>query len=136
MLRDLGSLKGMSMVIKRNAFIMLNEKLCPHMRRVITAHELGHLILHRDLLSEAALIRRSTQMKLDEQPEYEANLFAALLLVDRGEMAAMLREGYTVSEVSKALRVDANFIALLLHAFGNRKITKRVSELPRANFLR
>ena len=75
-------------------------------------------------------------MKLDEQPEYEANLFAALLLVDRGEMAAMLREGYTVSEVSKALRVDANFIALLLHAFGNRKITKRVSELPRANFLR
>lgn len=136
MLRDLGSLKGMSMVMMRNPFIVINKSLPSRMMRAVMAHELGHLILHRDLLSEAALIRRQTEMKLDEQPEYEANLFAALLLVDMGEMNAMLKDGYSVEAVAKSMKTDENFIAILLHAFGGKTDVRRTPEMPRANFLR
>lgn len=136
MSRDLGALKGMSMIIKRNAFIMLNENLRPSMRKAVMAHEIGHLILHRDLISDSALIRRHTMMRLDEQPEYEANLFAALLLIDRGELFDLLKSGYTVEDAAKILRTDKNFIMLILHAFAPNEKRSQMAELPRANFLR
>ena len=106
------------------------------MRRVICAHELGHLLLHRGLLSEAALIRRSTQMHLDERPEYEANLFAASLLIDEAELKELLRDGYNVAEIAKIMRIHPNLVTVLLHSMQPKKEGVRRIELPRANFLR
>lgn len=136
MYRDIGSLKGMSIVIKRNPFILINQNLHPAMRRVICAHELGHLLLHRGLLSEAALIRRSTQMHLDERPEYEANLFAAALLIDEREAVSLLRDGYSTTEIGKIMHIHPNFVTILLHSLRLKQPPNRRIELPRANFLR
>lgn len=46
---NLGSLKGMYRVIKRNRFIFINSSLSDKMQRIVCAHELGHDQLHRQL---------------------------------------------------------------------------------------
>lgn len=46
---NLGSLKGMYRVIKRNRFIFLNNSLDENMLRIVCAHELGHDQLHRNM---------------------------------------------------------------------------------------
>lgn len=39
---NLGSLKGMYCIVKRNRFIFLNKDLSPQMKRIVCAHEIGH----------------------------------------------------------------------------------------------
>ena len=48
---NLGSLKGMYRVIKRNRFIFISSSLGDRMQRIVCAHELGHDQLHRKLYS-------------------------------------------------------------------------------------
>ena len=43
---NLGSLKGMYCIVKRNRFIFLNKDLSPQMKRIVCAHEIGHDRLH------------------------------------------------------------------------------------------
>ncbi len=135
MYRDVGALGGMSIVIKRNPFILINENLSLAMRREVCAHELGHLVLHRDLLSGAALLRRCTDMRLDEKPEYEANLFAAALLIDVDELISLMRDGADVDGAARAMRLRPEFAAILLHS-AEKKLHRARIEAPRANFLR
>lgn len=51
---NLGSLKGMYCIVKRNRFIFLNKDLSPQMKRIVCAHEIGHDRLHRALAKNMA----------------------------------------------------------------------------------
>ena len=51
---NLGSLKGMYCIVKRNRFIFLNKDLSPQMKRIVCAHEIGHDRLHRALAKKMA----------------------------------------------------------------------------------
>lgn len=46
---NLGSLKGMYRVNKRNRFILLNNSLDENMLCIVCAHELGHDQFHRNM---------------------------------------------------------------------------------------
>ena len=52
---NLGSLKGMYCIVKRNRFIFLNKDLSPQMKRIVCAHEIGHDRLHRALAKKHGL---------------------------------------------------------------------------------
>ena len=52
---NLGSLKGMYCIVKRNRFIFLNKDLSPQMKRIVCAHEIGHDQLHRALAKKTWL---------------------------------------------------------------------------------
>ena len=49
---NLGNVKGLFTIDRRNSFIILNENLSDEMADVVMFHELGHYFLHR---KEAAL---------------------------------------------------------------------------------
>lgn len=51
-------------------------------RKTVAAHELGHHILHRHL-AKASPLREIGFYDAASGPEYEANLFAGELLIDR-----------------------------------------------------
>lgn len=108
-----GTLKGMYSVIKRSRFIFVNEALDDDIRRFVCAHELGHDLLHRKLignkpLSDTTLTNNTTKL------EYEANVFAAALLIDKGMVLEYAMNGRTSSEISALLRVDESFISLTI----------------------
>ena len=79
--KDLGSLKGMYAVIKKNRYAIISPSLSPDERKLICAHELGHDILHRGLAKDLFL-QEFMLYDMKCRPEYEADLFAASLLIE------------------------------------------------------
>ena len=73
---NLGSLKGMYCIVKRNRFIFLNKDLSPQMKRIVCAHEIGHDRLHRALAKKHGL-QEFVLYDMATKPEYEANIVAA-----------------------------------------------------------
>ena len=110
--QDFGSMKGMYRVVKRNRFIFLNRDLTPQMQRIVCAHELGHDQLHRNLTKDGAL-REFMLYDMSTRPEYEANIVAAEILLDSGEVLDYVyRCGYTTEQIARAMETDINLVAL------------------------
>lgn len=104
-------LKGMYRVIKGVRFIFLNNANPPQINRIVCAHELGHDQLHRDYarknpLQEFAICDMATK------PEYEANLFAANLLLDDETVLALIAEGCNTEKIAAVMESDVNLVAL------------------------
>lgn len=108
-----GTLKGMYSVIKRSRFIFVNESLDDDLRRFVCAHELGHDILHRKIVGNTPL-SDTTMNSNSSRMEYEANVFAAALLIDRDRILSLAMSGRTVSQIAAIMRVDENFISLII----------------------
>ncbi len=104
-------LKGMYRVIKRSRFIILNEKSNGPMRRIVCAHELGHDQLHRRFAMDQTL-RELSLFDISNQQEYEANLFAACLLLDDNDILELARQGMNVEQIAAATNSDSNLVAL------------------------
>lgn len=79
---DLGnSIKAFYFYQSRIKNIVINIHADPHARHILCAHELGHSVLHGEL----AAMRGFQELELFDYlvpTEYEANLFAAELLID------------------------------------------------------
>jgi len=108
---SLHRLKGMYTVIKRNRIIILNSGNTQKMNRIVCAHELGHDQHHRDyaknnVIQEFMLYDMSTRM------EYEANIFAASLLLEDESILAMIESGYDTEQIAAATKSDINLVAL------------------------
>lgn len=109
---DLGPLKGMYRVIKRNRFIFLNEDLSPRMQRIVCAHELGHDQLHRNLAKGNSL-QEFMLYDMTTKPEYEANIVAAEILLDTNEVLEYIYQyEYTSEQIAFAMQTDINLVAL------------------------
>ncbi len=109
---NFGTLKGMYSVIKRNRFIFINKNLEYCMQRIVCAHELGHDILHRNLAKES-MLREFMLYDMKTKPEYEANVFAAEILIDTEELLKNIYEfGYTAEQTARAMDTDINLVAL------------------------
>lgn len=78
--KTMTNLCGYSVVFYSIPTVVINASLDEDSKRIVAAHELGHIILHRDILSEGILFDHDMNSCRDRQ-EYEANLFAADLLI-------------------------------------------------------
>ena len=108
-----GTLKGMYSVIKRSRFIFVNESLDDDLRRFVCAHELGHDILHRKIIGQTP-VSDTNMYGNSSRMEYEANVFAAALLIDRQKVLKYAVDGRTGSEIAALLRVDVNLISIVI----------------------
>lgn len=86
-------LKGFYFYQSRQQTIVVDCGLNPVMERILTAHELGHAVLHR----EAAMMRGFQEMEILEREnamprENEANFFAAELLIPDADAVQHLQE--------------------------------------------
>ena len=106
-------LKGMYRVIARNRFIILNSHNAPQMARIVCAHELGHDQLHRKYAASAPL-QEFALYDMSSAREYEANLFAADLLLDEAELCELVKAGYDTVQIAQMLQSDINLVALKL----------------------
>ncbi len=108
------ALKGMYTVVKRNRFIFINSNLSEKMQRIVCAHELGHDQLHRHLAKNVAL-QEFMLYEMASTPEYEANIFAAELLIDTKEILEYIYDyEYSADQLASIFKTDVNLIALKL----------------------
>ena len=91
-LKDLGTdIKAYYFYHSRIRNIVVNSRVSETIRRILVAHELGHDRLHQDI----AMLKGFQEIELFDiaQPtEYEANIFAAELLIDDAELLGLLND--------------------------------------------
>ena len=110
-LKDLGTdIKAYYFYQSRIRNIVLNRRVSEVVRRILVAHELGHDRLHKDI----ALLKGLQEIELFDmtQPaEYEANLFAAELLLEDNEVLELLNdEDKSFFGVARELYVPAELL--------------------------
>ncbi len=96
--------------------IYVNADHAETRRRFTIAHELGHFVLHRELIGdgivEDALLRAQG---LSNRVEAQANRFAADLLMPRHLLDAAHREGIvTIPELARAFKVSKDAMSIRL----------------------
>jgi Zn-dependent peptidase ImmA (M78 family) len=104
-----GACKGFFLSQSRKMAITINRDLSEKMQRIICAHELGHAVLHR---KGAGLKTFHDFILFDtvSHYEYEANLFAAELLLRDKEVLDVLNGDMSFFQAAQTLNVPAELL--------------------------
>ena len=127
--------KGFCKILLNNFFIFINENMSPQMQRMTCAHELGHLLLHRDVLKRELFLAEMEIFDITDQKELEANEFAASLLIDDEELLQLLREEYDVVAAASMLDVNVNMLMVKLLVMKKNGYRFDLPFYPKAEFM-
>ena len=102
--------KGAYKVIERNPYIFLKDDLPPVMRSIVILHEVGHDRLHR---KQASQFQEFNLFDMSgSRMEYEANLFAAQIMLPDDEMIEYIHQGCSADQIAAMMKSDINLVAL------------------------
>lgn len=106
--KDLGTdIKAYYFYQSRIRNIVLNNRISEPVQRILIAHELGHDRLHKEI----AMLKGFQEIEMFSmaQPtEFEANIFAAELLIDDSALLELLNDEHaSFFSAAKELRVPA-----------------------------
>ena len=124
--------KGVYICIEDLPYIILNQDLSDEMRNIVILHEIGHHLLHREIANafhETNLFDMSCH-----NMEYEANLFAAQVMLPDDETIEYIKSGYTISQIAAVMNSDVNLVAMKATDLKRRGLALNIPDL-RANFL-
>ena len=127
--------KGFCKIFLRNRFIFLSDSMSGQMQRMTCAHELGHLLLHGDALTKQDYLLDMEIFDITDQREYEANQFAASLLIDDQRLMELLREGRDVVTAASILDINVNLLLIRLTDLRRDGLVPDLPFRPRAGFL-
>lgn len=127
--------KGFCKIIFSNRFIFINQNMSPQMQRMTCAHELGHLLLHTDVLKQQGHFVEMELFNITDHREFEANQFAANLLIDDHELLNLLKNGYDMVEVAAQLNVNVNLLMVKLLSMNKSGYDFDLPFYPDARFM-
>ena len=107
---DYKDLLGMYFNKWHHRFIFLNSRLDEDWLPRVLAHEIGHDQLHRELAKTG--LQEFELFRMNSRTEYEANAFAAHLLLDNDEVYRLVRAGEDMETISKRLRCNINLMLI------------------------
>ena len=115
--------KGAFSLLLNVPFIFINSSLSDEMKRIVCAHELGHAMLHRKLCREMKnqTICEFEIFDIRNSAEYEANIFAAGLLIDEDELSEYMAYGYDIVQTARAMNVNINLLLIKFHELQERR---------------
>ena len=108
--RNFTTQKGAYIYIARNSYILLKNDLPEPMRSIVILHEIGHHMLHKDIaksFKEFNIFDPTGNIM-----EYEANLFAAQVMLPDNDTVELIKQGYSVTHIAVSLNTDPNLVAL------------------------
>lgn len=127
--------KGLSLVKCRVSVIVLNAAMNEELTRVVLAHELGHTVLHRSL-AELRGFHDFDLFGMKDQCEYEANVFAAELLLNNDDVRAALNQDMTFFGAAQALHVPPELLDFKFRVLKHQGWKVVPPLLERADFLK
>ena len=135
---DFTGQKGAFSLMLNVPFIFINNNLSDEMKRIVCAHELGHAMLHRKLCRQMKnqTIYEYEIFDIRSSTEYEANIFAADLLIDELEMNEYMSHGYDIVQTARAMNLNVNLLLIKLHEMkDSESMLYALPALPKRNFL-
>lgn len=135
--KDLGTaLKAYYFYQSRIKNIVINSRSGMIVRRVLCAHELGHAVLHGEL----ATMRGFPELELFDMTiptEYEANLFAAELIISDEELLKLLNErDKSFFSIAKELYIPAELLDFKFRILKNKGLRIESPCIAQAGFLK
>ncbi len=119
----------------RQRFIIVNNKIDEVLSRMVIAHELGHDIFHRDLAKKDSL-REFVLFNMKNDTEYEANVFAAHLLLDTDEIITLAKNGYDVVKISNMMDCDINLTLIKMQELNRLGYNFNIPAHPDSKFFK
>ena len=101
--------KGFFLAQSRKLSITINSDIPASLQRIICAHELGHGRLHRNC-SDIKAFHDFALFDETSHYEYEANIFAAELLLDDADVLEALNDDLSFFQAAQSLRVPAEIL--------------------------
>lgn len=134
---DFGRQKGAFALVVNVPFIFINDRLSDQMQRIVCAHELGHALLHRALLAkmDGRLICEMELFDIRTDMEYEANAFAAGLLIDETQLEEYIRDGYDMVQMARALDTNVNLLMIRMIELRRPEEQLDLPFIPERDFL-
>lgn len=108
---SLGTINGYYNTAFRQKFIHINQELPDHLKVFITAHELGHALLHPN--SNTPFMKECTYLSVDKI-EIEANSFAINLLISNDELKEY--KDFTIEQLARLYGYHEKIIELRLRS--------------------
>ncbi len=108
---ELTELLGLYTVVQRKRAIVMNNRLPEYMQTMVLAHEIGHDVLHREE-AQKALMQEFQLFDMKSKLEYEANVFAAHLLLGTDEVLELAHAGEEVSSIAGRMGVNINLVLI------------------------
>lgn len=132
-INDFKTLKGMYMIIKRNRFIFVNTNLPEGIQKVVCAHEIGHDMLHKDYIEGA--FHETALFDTKNTFEYEANMFAAEIMIDDKLLKSLAEEGMSIEAIASSLGIDKNIVELKFISMNKRGYKFKLPHTYNSGFL-
>lgn len=105
---------GAFTVINKVPFIFINENLTYEEKKLVIAHEVGHYVLHKNLLKDLLILRDySLFSKHEKEIENEADLFSAYLLTDSNQFIELKKQNIDDKQIASTLNINPKLIKLL-----------------------
>ena len=135
--KDLGTdIKAYYFYQSRIRNIIINSRASETVRRVLAAHELGHDRLHKEI----AMLRGFQELELFSRAapaEYEANLFAAELLIGDDKLLELLNdEDLSFFNVASKLCVPADLLDFKFRALKHKGYRIEAPYIAKSDFLK
>ena len=128
-------LKGYCFASCQTVYTMLSSFLSDGEKRIVAGHELGHIILHRNELKLAPMLDEKLYNMVDET-EYQANLFAADLLISDQDVAELAKnEDLDYFSFCSALEVTPELMSFKLYSLIHRGQRYNMPLDPDSRFL-
>ena len=121
--------KGAYKVIERQPIIFINDSLHPVVREIVFGHELGHHLLHKQEAIQAGGFQEFNLFDMREnRMEYEANLFAAQLMLPDDEIKEYIYKGFDIQQIAKVMNSDINLVAIKVAELNRKGYSFREQE--------
>ena len=135
--KDLGtSIKAYYFYQSRIRSIILNQRVSEAVQRILVAHELGHDRLHKEI----AMLKGFQEIEMFDRAiptEYEANLFAAELLIGDGELMELLNdEDISFFGVARELFVPADLLDFKFRVLKHKGYRINAPDYAHSDFLK
>ena len=127
-------LKGFYTLMNRQAYIVINSNLTEEKMRIVAAHELGHHILHRNF-AKKNILQEFELYDMTATTEYEANCFAAELLICDEEIIGHINSGYDMNQIAALLNTDINLVGIKLGNLNSSGKKYNIGINPKGDFL-
>lgn len=130
---DFEELLGFYTIVNDINCIFINSKLDYSKRKTVAAHELGHFVLHKNVAYSKAL--HDTFFDLKGSIEYEANAFAAQLLIPDSFMLKKIDLEYDIKDIADEICVVPELVQVKIQEMIRLGHKNLRSLLPKVNFL-
>lgn len=133
---DFDELLGMYTYRHKERHILLNSKMEQMVMQMVCGHEIGHDVFHRDLAKANDSLPEFVLFDMRTKHEYEANAFAAHVIIDDDELFYYAKQGYDVVQLSSVLETNINLMLIKLNEMNRMGWQLNLPYVPHSDFLK